>query len=164
MPAVRRPEGIVHVRVGKVGKPAGEPRIICLFARIESEVLQQDHVGVRKFVKGGCRTLGKLHVAAEELGEARRDRRQREVGVHRAARTPEVRGADEPCTGAEEFRERWDRGRDAAVIADGATIEGYVEIDAYEYPAPGYVTDVIERAERHSLDATSSTRSTTRFE
>ena len=53
MGAVGDAEGVVHVEVGQGGELAGERGVVCLFPRVEAQVLQQQHLALAERGDGG---------------------------------------------------------------------------------------------------------------
>ena len=155
-------ERVVHVRVGELGQPARERRVVRFFGRIEPEVLQQDHL------VGGELARRRLRQARdrsfEELGETRARRCQAQIVAHLTLRAAEVRREHQRGAALEQLAERGQRGADARVVGDDAVRQRDVEVHADEDPPPGDVPEVVEGSQRHRAAATRSTRSTSRFE
>ena len=166
---MRGAERVVHVGVGQLGEPAGEARIVRLFARIEPQILEHrelartetpDRVDRLAFVRHAERL--DRRAPGEQPRERVRDDPRSEVVPRGALRPSEVRCQHERRSPLPELVDRRHRRHDPAVVGDGPVGERHVEIDTEEHPGPGHVPELVERAEptsRHRFDATISTRS-----
>ena len=104
------------------------------------------------------------HRLVQQLGQPGADRRQPKILSHLAPGTSEVGRQHQSRAATQQFPERGDGGADPHVVGDPAAMQWHVEVGTDEDPLAGDVAEVVERAERHSFDATSSTRSTSRLE
>ena len=80
---MRGAEGVVHVDVGERRERGGEVGIVLLLARVEAQVLEQQQLpGAELGDRGGGALADALlaegDARAEQLGQARRERAQRE--------------------------------------------------------------------------------------
>ena len=155
-------ERIVDVGVGQIREPARECRIVRLLAGVEPQVLQQDHGVVGKF--GGRRLRQRGHRSLEELGQPRGGRRQPELVPDLSLRPAQMRREHQRRAAIEELVQRRERGADAHIVGDRPVLHGDVEVHPDEDAKARDVAQSVERSKRHSLDATSCTRSTSRLE
>ena len=167
-------ERVVHVGVGQFGEPAGEARIVRLFARIEPQILEHrelartetpDRVDRLAFVRHAER-LDRRGPREQPRERVRKDPRA-EVVPRGPLRPSEVRCQHERRSPLPELVDRRHRRHDPAVVGDGTVGDRHVEIDTEEHTGPGHVPELVERAEptgRHRFDATISTRSMSRLE
>jgi hypothetical protein len=174
--AVHGAERVVDVRVGEARELPGERTayrvVLAGLARVEAQVLQQQHLSVLQG-RGGRLSgltdgvLGEDHRVAEKVTEALGDRREGVLGVRRALGTAEVRAHDHPRAGVTQCDDgRQDRA-DPAVVADHGLVvlvERDVQVGAQQH-APTRDTlaeQVVESLQ--SCQPTSLTRSTRRLE
>ena len=182
--AVRSAERVVDVIVAERGEARANSFVAGLFARIEAQVLEQQHVtGAElrhQFCRCGAGHVGRQrHVGAEHSGQPGRDGCQRVLGVR--ARPSVVRGANTARRSGRVRRgttRSWERGSDAQVVADPrwpvAAVERHVEVGAHQYACrpsadPRVVAGHLDTAPgpartRAHFSPMNSTRSTRRFE
>ena len=134
--AMRGPERVVHVEVEARSELPREGRIVSLFLRMEADVLQHQHIARLHRADSPLdawphRVVEKRDLAFDELGQALRDGRERELGVGPFG-APQV--GDEPQRRAafDERAESWERGTDPRVVRDLAFLERHIEVDAHE--------------------------------
>jgi len=120
--AVRGAEGVVDVDVGQRGELARERLVVLLLALVEAAVLEQhDLAGLHVDAVDPVRD--QRHLAAQQLAQALRDRRQRILGLELAlGRAAQVRGDHHRGTGVERQLDAGHRGADAGVLGDVAGI------------------------------------------
>ena len=97
---MRRAEGVVHVDVREPRELHREARVVLLLLGMEAEILQQHDVARlhRRHHALGRRAdaVRRQHDPSPELARQRvRDRLQRQLRLHLALRSAEVRGDDE---------------------------------------------------------------------
>ena len=160
--AVRGAERIVDVRVGELGQPTGERRIVRLLSGLEAEVLQKDDLVGWQLVRGGG--VERRDGAIEELRQPDADGPETQVVARLPLRPAEVRGEHERRSAVQQLVKGRERGADAQVVGDRTVVQRDVEVHADEDTPVGDVAEIVERSKRHSDDATSSTRSRRRFE
>ncbi len=130
---------VVHVEVAERRQRPGERGIVALFAGMEADVFEQQHVAVAHLrdCAFGIRTdavVRERHRNAEPLGERRRDRGQR---ILRGSTLPSGRPrcestivrAPRSCS----QRNVGNSGVDASVVGDRAAVDRYVEILTNQY-------------------------------
>ncbi len=158
-----RAEGVVHVDVRQLAERGRELIVVLGLARLEADVLEQQHPARLQAIDGcvGARSddvVGEVDVRTGQLGQTRRDRRQREGGVGRALGPSEVAREDHLRAAAAQVLDRRQRRADASVVGDRAVLDRDVEVDADEHAAPVDV-DLVE-----ALHCKRWTSSTTRLE
>ena len=94
--AVRGAERVVHVEVAQRARTTWRARVVLLLAGKEARVLEQQHVAVGERLRRGERGVGvglgaERHRLAEQLGEPRRDRRERVLRLGLCLGAAEVR-------------------------------------------------------------------------
>ncbi len=166
---MRRSESVVDVEVGERRQPIGEGAVVRLLSGIEPEILEQNHLSgldVRANGRGGLsyNLVERHHVAAKQLRQAVGHRSQPQVLDDRALRATEVRREHERGSPVEELVQRRKGRADPEIVRDLPCIKRDVEVHANENPFPGYVAEVVEGSQHQSCEATSWTRSTSRFE
>ena len=175
--AVHDAEAVGHERIPELCELAGECaafRIVLRgLTRIEAQVL--DHGDVTVF-EGGDRIMSRLAdgVAcegdglAEQLGQALRDRREAVGGVGLAAGAAQVRAHHEACSLVDESVERRQGCPHTTIVRDDPVPQRDVQITTDDDALACERTQVVEGAQCHGVDqsfeATSSVRSTRRFE
>ena len=152
--AMRRSEGVVHVRVGELCELPREPDIVGLLSGMEPEVLQQDHVPRLDVTADGLGPVAddlveRHHVDAEQLTQPVGDGPEAQIVLWLPLRPPEVGRDDERGAPVEELAERREGRADPHVVGDPAALERHVEVGADEDPAAGDVAELVEGAERH---------------
>src|SRR5262249_1352899 len=65
---------------------------------------------------------------AEQLAQARGDRRQRKLRDDLALRATQMSHQDDLCASVTQRLDGWQRGLDAAIIGDGGAVERHIEI------------------------------------
>jgi len=153
--AVAGAERVVDVNVGEGGEFRGEFGVALLFARLETEVFENDDVAVGQ--RGDFRfRVGADGVGREvdfrvrkEFAETNRRRFQRVFGVRFVLRTAEVAHQNDLTAAFEDGFDRRERHTDAAIVGDVPVfVERDVEIDANQNLLTGDV-DVSDRFFRH---------------
>ena len=142
--AVGGAEGVVDVEVGEPGQRVGQLRIVLGLARLEADVLEQQHVA--RAQPGGHRLdlladhrRRLLHLGAEQLGQALADRPHRERRVDLALRPAEVGDEDQRGAALAQQLDRRQRRADPRVVGDPAAVERHVEVDPDQHPLAGDV-------------------------
>ena len=156
---VRRGEGVVHVDVAEPRQRPRERGVVRLLARVEAEVLEEEHAAPAAARSPGPRRPTRRSPAAsgtgspEERPEAPRDGRQRELRLGPALGPAEVRGDDHRARAPRpRVAEGRQRRADPRVLAHLAvTPERDVEVDPHEHPAVPEV-EVLDRALGHGGD------------
>ena len=134
--AMRRPERVVHVRVETVRETPREIGIVRLLLGVEAHIFEERDVtrlhradrslDIRPDAFGQER-----HDPAEQLSNASRDRRERELRIG-SLRASEMRDQAERRAAFDERADRRQCRADARVVGDLASGERYVEVDAHE--------------------------------
>ena len=151
---MRGAERVVHVRVGELGEASREADVVRLLARIEAEVLEEDHVAL---LDVGAHGLGAVaddlverhHLDLEQFAEPVGDGREPEVVPRLPLGTSEVGRHHEGRSPLAQLAEGGDRGTDPQIVRHAAAVERDVEVDADEHTGAGDVAEVVERPERH---------------
>ena len=168
---VRGTERVVDVRVGELGEPSGEGRVVRFLARIEPQVLEQHDGVVGQLRRSRLGERG--HGFPDQLRQPRAHRCQPEVLVHLALGAAEVRGEHDRGPAFAELADRGERRDDACVVGHRPGVERHVEVGTHEDARAGDVAEVVERAQAHgdyraaarqSFAATRAARSTRRLE
>jgi hypothetical protein len=91
---MRRPEGVVDVRIGEIGQLFGKGRIVRFLTRVKPDVLEKDDApGVRpdRLFGGRAHAVGrKCHRPPKERAEMVSHRAEAELRVGLSLRTAEV--------------------------------------------------------------------------
>src|SRR5437867_5033966 len=174
-PPRRAPGGPRRTRRSRRRPPArpglGRSVVVPLLARVEPKVLQQQHV---PWLEPRARLLGLRadhrvelrHRPVQDVREPPRHRVEAEGVVGTAVRPAQVRTEDQRGAPPDQLLQRGSGGGDPQVVHDTAAFEGDVEVATNEHPPARQVAEVVDRpqAEAQSFEATSSRRSTRRFE
>src|SRR4051794_38873208 len=146
MRAVHRAERVLYEHVAHRRERVRQDRVVRRFARVPARVLEHEH-SARLERQGGLRDLqadhGRrlLHRCAEQLRQARGDRRQRRrrIGLLRSA---EVRAQNERAAARAQILDRRQRGADARVVGDRTVLQGNVEVHSDQQPSARMDVDV----------------------
>ena len=166
--AVGGAEGVVDVDIGELRERGRELRVVGRLARVEAQVLEQQHVAVAQLADGllGDRpdAVGRpRHGPAEQVGQVLAHGLQRGGRVGLALRPAEVRAQDHARAALAQQRDRRQRRADARVVRDRAVLQRHVEVDAAEHPPAGDLQR-IQAARQRAGHRTLVIRSTSRFE
>jgi hypothetical protein len=137
-------ESVVDVELRRRGELLREGRVVRLFARIEAEVLEEEHLSIGELSHGVVhrrpRDLAReLHRSTEERGEPLRHGSQAELRRRFSFGTAEMGGDDEPGPALDEEPQSRERFPDPGVVRDRPVLEGHVEVHADEDPPPLHV-------------------------
>ncbi len=160
-----RPAGGVHELDQGLGQRGALGLVLAGFARVEADVLQQQHIAVGEALGAGERVgahhvAGELHMAPEPLAELLGHRGQRELRVRLPLGAAEVSGHHHLGSGLDQRPQRGQRGDDPARVGDTAVVvQGDIQIGAYEH-APTRNTlrqKIIECLDAHRSGPTRAT-------
>jgi len=174
--AVNHTEAVRHEHITELGELLGEGPslrgVLGSLPRVEPQVLDHRHITVGQGghdLMGGLphRVAGEGDRLAEELRQALGDRRERVLRVGGAVGAAQVRARDDARSLADQVIDRRQRRAHAAIVRDDSVLERNVEVDTDDDTLACERTQRIEGTQSHdrqSLLATSSVRSTRRFE
>ena len=132
--AMRGAERVVDEDVAERRHLPRQRRVVLLLALVEAAVLEHDDLA-RRDGDAVDPVRSQRHGAAEQLAEARRDRRERVLGLRLALGRPaEVRGDHHRRAGGERHLDARQRGADPRVLGDAgpAIVLRHVEVGADE--------------------------------
>ena len=114
---------LTHERREFLGELGALRVVLGRFARIESDVLDEQYVSVGEAIRplaciGSDDVIGELYVLIQLGGKFLGDGAERELGVGFALGAAQVGGDNECCTGVEESLERRDGRGDTAGVGD----------------------------------------------
>ncbi len=143
---VHRAEAVRHVQIDERGQPVSEIApaqvVVAGFALVEPQVLQHHQTAGSQRRDRGVRcgpddVARELDLAFEQLGEPRRNRRQRVPEVLLTSRATEMGTDNDPGTAVKQRGQGRQAGPDAAVIGDAVPVERYVVVGAdQDAPSP----------------------------
>ena len=136
-----RAEGVVHVELAQPGQDAREFRIVGRLARMEAQVLQEQHpallegfgqpAGFRGIAVGGQR-----HGQPQQLLQLRAYGLKGAGGIGTALGPAQVTHQDQPRSALKQEADRGQRRADAQVVRQPAgLVQRHVEVHATEDPA-----------------------------
>ncbi len=133
---MRGTERVIYVNIGQTRERSGEIRVVLRLARLEADVLEQQHVSRGQCVGERLHLLpdprrGELHLGAEQLRQPSSDRLKRQAGIW-AFRPAEVGYEDQRRAALAERPNRRQRGPDPGVVGDPPLLEWNVEVDPHE--------------------------------
>ncbi|MNN58444.1 hypothetical protein D3C81_1734920 [compost metagenome] len=135
---MRGAEGVVHIDVTELGHLLRQLVAVLLLALVDAAVFQQHHLAGRD-LDAVDPVLHQLDRLAQQLGQARGDRRQRVFRLELAfGRAAQVGGDHHRGAGGEAGLDRGHRGADAGVLGDMAgVVLRHVQVGADEDPLAG---------------------------
>ena len=156
--AVERPERVVDEEVAEAGQPPGQGAVVRRFPGQEARVLEEENpAGCEPATRAERRSAvargGEVHLDAEQAGEDRGHRRERERGVRTPPGAAEVREQDRPGVVPQQPPQRGQRGLDSGRVGHPVRLERDIVVYAHERSLPGRIGREIREGPDHSSDS-----------
>ena len=148
---VRRREGIVAIDVAERGEPGGEIGVVGLFAGMEADVFQQQHLGRAGLfgqVFRPVQRLDEMHLAAERLFQRGQGDAQRHGGHHLALGPVEMGKKHGRAAARQDVVDRGHDAFDPCGVGHGTVLDRHVDIDAHQHALAREI-HVVQRLPAH---------------